>query len=506
MNLGSIIVANTLQHLQYDVDYMDIAAAFGVAISSESRKKQRQFIENIYAKKHYPIVCISCGCCLEYVATKRVASIVKSINPKAIVLVGGYQAACDPVETLRDMHDVDVIVMGDFEPIAKDLIEAIVSKSEAGLKEIPNIVYKDGSKRIVENERVYIRFDYNKHSVPLDLEPLRQYIGNYAIYAIEASRGCRYQCTFCAEPTMRRYYSVKPVEHVVSDIIYTVNYVAKYLPQNTTIGLIFTDPLWGGNKKWLKQFCSRIIEIKSENKIAPFIWGCAARIDQFSEDECRLMYKAGCRSLFYGVESFSAKSLEIMKKTTNRDKYVRSIKKHLELTSKAGIYPEIGLLFGFPGDTFDELIENLDGYSKVKHIPGLEQPHFHFPIPYAGTELWRQLDDKDLITKHGLELTVQRRWWRDGIPPEIPMFNPGRQLTAKKLVKFYERSRDKLLAELKDEKGQLSYEDIPVAQGLLVERFIPNYKLKEVAEQVREMLTRDNNFQSAWSLHRPKSQ
>jgi len=54
MNLGSIIVANTLQHLQYDVDYMDIAAAFGVAISSESRKKQRQFIENIYRSRRNP--------------------------------------------------------------------------------------------------------------------------------------------------------------------------------------------------------------------------------------------------------------------------------------------------------------------------------------------------------------------------------------------------------------------------------------------------------------------
>ena len=68
------------------------------------------------------------------------------------------------------------------------------------------------------------------------------------------------------------------------------------------------------------------------------------------------MYNAGCRFIYYGVESGSQKVLNSMRKGVVAD----TITKVLKATSDNGIWSHAYLLFGYPTETKEDLLETID--------------------------------------------------------------------------------------------------------------------------------------------------
>ena len=81
------------------------------------------------------------------------------------------------------------------------------------------------------------------------------------------------------------------------------------------------------SKKRVNEICDGKIEMGLDN-----YWGATARVDTLNEEMLLKMKKAGCITLFLGVESGDQQSLDQMNKRTT----VEKIKKAFELTRKHG--------------------------------------------------------------------------------------------------------------------------------------------------------------------------
>jgi radical SAM superfamily enzyme YgiQ (UPF0313 family) len=90
-------------------------------------------------------------------------------------------------------------------------------------------------------------------------------------------------------------------------------------------------------------------------------WTCMTRIDLIDRELLILLRQAGCRGIFYGVDSLSKKVLYSLGR-----KYDPSLAiEHLNLTASLGIKTHMNILIGFPGETDRDRVEILKNLCKT---------------------------------------------------------------------------------------------------------------------------------------------
>ena len=197
--------------------------------------------------------------------------------------------------------------------------------------------------------------------------------------AIQASRGCPYQCEFCSETIVnsKKIYRPRPVENVVKEI--------SLLPGNN---FIFHDASLTINPDYTKQIFKSMAGLKKH-------FFCNGNVDVLGkEDELLdLAKKAGCVGWLIGFESISQESIESVSKNTNKvENYVEAIAKiHNHKMMVSGSF-----VFGFDGDAIDVFDETR---AFVKHS-GIDMPDAMILTPFPGTPLFNRLEkEKRILTK-----------------------------------------------------------------------------------------------------------
>ncbi|MGY3533869.1 TIGR04295 family B12-binding domain-containing radical SAM protein [Bradyrhizobium sp. USDA 4452] len=103
---------------------------------------------------------------------------------------------------------------------------------------------------------------------------------------VEASRGCPYNCTFCAKENFRNAYRRRPAAAVLDEI--------DGLRRHDTEYLYFIDEIFLPNAELLHGLTARGIK-----------FGIQTRIDLWKPDMLALLGRAGCVSIEAGVESLT---------------------------------------------------------------------------------------------------------------------------------------------------------------------------------------------------------
>jgi radical SAM superfamily enzyme YgiQ (UPF0313 family) len=120
-----------------------------------------------------------------------------------------------------------------------------------------------------------------------------------------------------------------------------------------------------------------------------FRWNCAngIRADRVDEELLRLMKKAGCEFVCYGLETGNPKVLKAIKKAITLEKAEKAFK----LTKKIGLKFAVNFIVGHQEETFKRAIDSI----KFAQSLSVDYVNFHNMIPYPGTELFSWIEEQE---------------------------------------------------------------------------------------------------------------
>jgi radical SAM superfamily enzyme YgiQ (UPF0313 family) len=267
----------------------------------------------------------------------------------SLVVLGGYHPSALPEEAKKH---ADAVVIGEAEKIWPKLL-------------------KDAENKKLKS--------FYQQKEPIDAKHIpSQIFLSYEDFfpAVQASRGCPYQCEFCSETIInaRKIFRARPIKNVINEI--------KSIPGKS---FIFHDASLTINPKYSK---SLFRELMGSNKH----FFCNGNADVLSKDDelLSLAKQAGCVGWLIGFESLSQDSLKNVGKKTNKvDNYMKSIEKiHNYQMMVCGTF-----VFGFDGDTIDIFQKTKD----FVDIAGIDVPDALILTPFPGTPLFYKLEKEGRI-------------------------------------------------------------------------------------------------------------
>lgn len=187
------------------------------------------------------------------------------------------------------------------------------------------------------------------------------------------SKGCTGRCAYCYNPEFHRSTRrCRPLEQVIREMRLLVE---KYGAD----GFDFTDDLMFANRNEVVDFCNALIDGKLN-----ICWSGYLSFGILNDlKDYELMYKAGCRSMIFGVESGSEKILRSVNKSVRLEK----VKNNVVLCLKAGIVPITMFIIGLPGEDEEDIRASLE---LAKSLKGASVGYGYF-TPLPGTKAYRNL-------------------------------------------------------------------------------------------------------------------
>jgi anaerobic magnesium-protoporphyrin IX monomethyl ester cyclase len=288
----------------------------------------------------------------------------------------GHYATTFPEETLR-YSNADFIFRGEPELVLKSFIENInlnlasLGDRIRGIAYIENgVLATSGIAQRINDPNELPMPAYDLISSPKNYyEPFTK--GPYAM--MQTTRGCPYSCNYCVKS-----YGTKLAQLSVDRIMEEIKTLKKLHNIRT---LRFIDDTFTINKKRVTELCKRLIDEKLNIE-----WMCLSRTDNINEEMAVLMKKAGCKRIYFGVESGSQRMLNILGKGLN----VKEALNTLLMLRKHGIETAGFFLSGHPEETDNDFFQSVRFSIDAK----LSFVCFSPIQAYPGTAFFEQVKDK----------------------------------------------------------------------------------------------------------------
>lgn len=280
-----------------------------------------------------------------HLIVRDLASLFKRKKNPPVVIIGGPHAT-HLHEQIAFHYPVDYVVRGEGEDTLREIVQCLSHGGSA--EKIPGVTYKKNGTLVVTPDRPLIE-DLNALPFPdysdLDLHRYRPYMDKAGVvprivdrdtFALPllGTRGCPYRCSYCSCPLLwQRTVRYRSPSHIVGEIEAHV--------QKGVRLFLFSDDIFTLNPERVKIFCAKILE-----KRLDISWTANGRIP-VSDDLLDIMARAGCRRIFYGVESGSSAIL----KNVNKDTKIDDIHRTIVRTRNWRMSPSVSLMVGNPGET-----------------------------------------------------------------------------------------------------------------------------------------------------------
>jgi len=309
---------------------------------------------------------IGIGAVAGYYPYRKLKSLSKVINShksrkRIQYVLGGHGPAGAPEFFLKKMG-ADAVVVGEGENAICDIAEK-------------------GGKGVIRAGNVngdYPSLDCYQ-SFPMDIYRLNRCpTSNRTEFTmpILSSRGCKWHCSFCYR--MREGFHEREIPAIMEEI--------RFLHKNYQISHFdFEDELLMASEKRTEEICHTILKLPFKIK-----WDCNGRLNYATPKILKLMKEAGAEYINYGIESLNQSILNQMMKGLTLDK----IHQGVEATLRIGLSPGLNLLWGFPGDTEQNLKDEMEFL--LKYDPCDELRTIRPVTPYPGCKLFDEAVEKRL--------------------------------------------------------------------------------------------------------------
>ncbi len=363
--LGPLYIAAALESIGWEVDFRDYQI-FDGANAFETEPMLRCI------DGHHQVLMISCLVDMLPVVIAA-AMKIKSERPDTYILIGGPGPTAGAAEFLRTYPELDAIVMGEGEETIQEWAAAYASAK--GIAEpIPGMVFRNGREIVKGGPRKRIG-DLQRAPRPayhlLDWK-------YYSAGRIITTRGCPYHCSFCdVAPLWGR-------KAVYRDVTSAVEEMVLLRDRYKTIGVSIADDTFVLNRERVKEFCHVLLDLGAEIE-----WGCFGRINLMSEELISLMAEAGCRAIFYGIDSGSPRILE----RTLKELSVEQILPTLELSAKYFDRIEASFIWGYPFEEYEDFLGTMDVAAQASRLASAVNIQLHMLSPLPSSPIYEEFKD-----------------------------------------------------------------------------------------------------------------
>lgn len=305
---------------------------------------------------------------------------IRRAVPNAFIVVGGSHFSHSAEDALRCVPEIDAVVVGEGEQTFVELLDHLPDRDALG--EIPGLVFHDGQNQIVRNKPRELMSEINSLPRPAwDIFSLGQYSfpkvsdTSTVTAGVITTRGCPQQCVFCANSLNKKMRFLDPALAVDE---------LEWLHRSFGVNdLHFYDDDFLTSSKHAVSLCEALLKRNMR-----FSWWCNARAKKLNPEVLRLMQKAGCKAISFGIESGTNQVLKASKKNLT----VEQITEAMETVSKIH-FDKIGvfLIVGLPGETTETIDQTMDFLKTIRALFGKSWQTGELigqsPLIFPGTEL-----------------------------------------------------------------------------------------------------------------------
>ena len=285
------------------------------------------------------------------------ADVVSAIrrHTDALIVLGGVGFSILPEQVL-ELCEADAGVWGDGEFALVELADRLDEKREwldgsTELAEVlPNLIWRGNG-----------RWHRNPPSNPplTDLPPMsRSWVDNRRYFreggqaGIETKRGCPGQCIYCADPIAKgKEIRTRPAKVVVDEL---ERLLEQDIDHIHTCDSEFNPPQWHAS-----QVCQEIIRRELGDRLR---WYAYCSPVPFSRELARLMRRAGCVGINFGVDNGDEEMLRRLRRGFTLDDIFDAARSCQE----AGIAAMFDLLLGSPGETRESIVRTIELMQRVE--------------------------------------------------------------------------------------------------------------------------------------------
>lgn len=271
-----------------------------------------------------------------------IALLEKYKLPGALAVAGGPEVTLEKGGLLNDRGILDYCFIGECEKSFPGFVKCLLEGRD--VCGVAGLGYRDKTGRVICNEPDTIG---NLDELPFPDFSFFDSI-NYIRekYPLVTSRGCPYKCSYCAVGKVSGiHWRFRSPGHVVEELICAQK---NYKIRNFEI----VDDNFTMDIARAKEICRLLI-----NKRLSLKWICinGIRADRSDDELFKLMRRAGCQGIWFGIETLNR---EVFQKV-NKGEKIETILQAVTLARKNGIAASGFFIVGLPHSTFKIDTESL---------------------------------------------------------------------------------------------------------------------------------------------------
>lgn len=301
--------------------------------------------------------------------------LLKLVMPELTIVYGGVHPTYHWDEILLECADIDIIVRGEGEETARQLMHALASGAD--LDQLQGIAFRR-SGDIVATPRATMIRDLDAYRIGWELIDFTRYSywGGKRAVVVQFARGCPYLCSYCGQRGFWTQWRHRDPVKLARELA--------WLHRKHGVELInFADELPTGSRKHWQAFLEALIA----ERVPLLLVGSTRASDIVRDRDILHLYKrAGVIRFLLGIESYDDETIRKIKKgaTTSEDR------RAIQLLREHGIISMATYVVGFNEES------DRDYWKSYRHLLRYDpdQVQLLYATPHRWTPFYATVEDE----------------------------------------------------------------------------------------------------------------
>ena len=367
-NLGIRYLKSYLESFGFYIDILEV----------HSNNESSDFFKSVI--RDYDTIGFSLNFCGQ---VSRLKKILRDIDmDKKIIYLGGHVATFCYKNLMHDFSEVKFVVVSEGEISMLRLFQ-----SGFTYQNVANIAYRVDDNIIINNP---IKFVENLDELPFPYRDEKSYFMGDKHFSMISSRGCYHSCSYCSVGSYtKKFLDCRVRFRSAENVLEEIEHVHK---KYGVTHISFQDDLFLDVDAKSQNRAKKISELLLARDINVF-FSIMCSVKAINEEVISLLYNAGLRNVFIGIENFSEKARAYFNKHISD----KDIEHAISVLATIGVEVDFGFIMFYPEMKHEEILLNVSRLYELNLI-NLRSISNALSI-YIGTEYETRIIDSIVVNR-----------------------------------------------------------------------------------------------------------